>query len=371
MLLSFVYVLFSFSYAVFSFGYVLFSFRYVPFPLFALFMRSFYVLSLCALFMRSFYVLFLCALFMCSFYALFLMRSLYSLFLCALIMCSLYALFLCALFMCCFYAHFSCAHFMHFFYALFSCAILMCSFHKCLAILRMHKKYYCIKVNMADNKMDNVLKKLGLSHYRERFFEEKISTDRNAIMSLRIECSTFGLCTPQRAVETNKFVIPKILIENLIDDGFSVKEMSNILCVPERTALRRMVEYGLTIRNFPSISDDQLDSDVLALKNDYPFCGETILRELLKGRGIIIQRFQLRDSMHPVSEVGIQSRRNGRLKTRVYNVKGANHLWYIDTNHKLVKWYLIIFGTIDNYIRLPVSWNALVIIRLLQSWDAV
>ena len=104
-------------------------------------------------------------------------------------------------------------------------------------------------------------------------------------MSLRIECSTFGLCTPQRAVGTNKFVIPKILIENLIDDGFSVKEMSNILCVPERTALRRMVEYGLTIRNFPSISDDQLDSDVLALKNDYPFCGKNILRELLKREG--------------------------------------------------------------------------------------
>ena len=67
-------------------------------------------------------------------------------------------------------------------------------------------------------------------------------------MSLRIECSTFGLCTPQRAVGTNKFVIPKILIENLIDDGFSVKEMSNILCVSERTVLRRMVEYGLTQR---------------------------------------------------------------------------------------------------------------------------
>ena len=62
-------------------------------------------------------------------------------------------------------------------------------------------------------------------------------TDHNAIMSLRIECSTFGLCTPQRAVGTNKFAIPKILIENLIDDGFSVKEMSNILCVSERTVL--------------------------------------------------------------------------------------------------------------------------------------
>ena len=73
---------------------------------------------------------------------------------------------------------------------------------------------------MADDKMDDSLKKLGLSDHRARFVEEKITTnigcylwredflklgltDRNAIMSLRIECSTFGLCTPQRAIETN------------------------------------------------------------------------------------------------------------------------------------------------------------------------
>ena len=145
--------------------------------------------------------------------------------------------------------------------------------------------------------MDDVLNKLGISDDRAIFVKEKISTDivcylsiedffkvrltdRNDISSLRIECSTFGLCTSQRAVETKKFVIPKILIENLIDDGFSVKEMCNILCVSERTVLRRMVEYGLKIRNFFNISDDQLDSDVLVLTNDYPFCGEI--------RGIII-----------------------------------------------------------------------------------
>ena len=115
-----------------------------------------------------------------------------------------------------------------------------------------------------------------------------------------------------------------------------------------------MVEYGLIIRNFSNISDEQLDS-VLALTNDYPFCGEPILRELLKGRRIIIQRYRFRDSMHRVSEVGIQFRRKGRPKRRVYNVKGANYPWHIDTNHKLVKWYLIIFWAIDGYSRLPVS----------------
>ena len=45
-----------------------------------------------------------------------------------------------------------------------------------------------------------------------------------------------------------------------------------------------------------------------------------------------------------LTKVGIQSSRKGRLKRRVYNLKGANHLWHIDTDHKLVKWYLIIFG---------------------------
>ena len=183
-------------------------------------------------------------------------------------------------------------------------------------------------------------------------------------MSLRIECSTFGLCTPPRAVETNKFVIPKILIENLIDDGFSVKEMSNILCVRKSSKTygavwlknQRFFQYFWWPTRF------QL---VLVLTNDYSFCGETILRELFKGREIIIQHYRFRDSMHHVSEAGIQSRRKGRLKRRVYNVKGANHLWYIDTNHKLVKWYLIIFGQLTVIVGWPYHWNALAMIKLL------
>ena len=100
--------------------------------------------------------------------------------------------------------------------------------------------------------MDNVLKKLSLPAYRVRLVEEKVLTnivcylsiedflklgfsDRNAVMSLRIECLTFGLCTPQMAVRTNKFVITKVLVK--IDDVFSVKQMSNILCVSERIVL--------------------------------------------------------------------------------------------------------------------------------------
>ena len=109
-----------------------------------------------------------------------------------------------------------------------------------------------MQTNIENDKMDNVLKKLCLPAYTVRLVEEKVLTnivcylsiedflklgfsDRNAVMSFRIECLTFGLCTPQMAVKTNKFVITKVLVK--IDDVFSVKQMSNILCVSERTVL--------------------------------------------------------------------------------------------------------------------------------------
>ena len=37
-------------------------------------------------------------------------------------------------------------------------------------------------------------------------------------------------------------------------------------------------------------SDNQLDLEVLALTNDYPFCGKIMLRELLKDRGFNVEK---------------------------------------------------------------------------------
>ena len=78
--------------------------------------------------------------------------------------------------------------------------------------------------------MEEILKKLDLSSHSVRFVEEKMSTDivrklsikdlhnlginvRNAIMSLRIACSTFGSYTPRRGCHTNRLVIPKIFLK--------------------------------------------------------------------------------------------------------------------------------------------------------------
>ena len=158
-----------------------------------------------------------------------------------------------------------------------------------------------------DAKIKEILKKIDLSAHSVKFVKEKISpdivcklskedlhnvgvNDRNAIMSLRMACSTFGSYTPRRGCHTNKFVIPRIFLENLIQEGFTVREISAIAGVSERTIYRRMEEYDLKIRDFSRVSDNQLDLEVLALTNDYPFCGEIMLRELLKDRGFNVEK---------------------------------------------------------------------------------
>lgn len=65
-----------------------------------------------------------------------------------------------------------------------------------------------------------------------------------------------------------------------------------------------------------------------------------------------VQRFRLRVCLKRLDSYGISERKRRRLKRRVYNVIGPNHLWHIDTNHKLIRWHFVICGGIDGFSRL-------------------
>ena len=88
---------------------------------------------------------------------------------------------------------------------------------------------------------------------------------------------------------------------------------------------------------------------------EFPYCGELLLKVLLKNKETIVKRSRLRDSIHRVDEAGVSLRKKRKLKRKVNNVKAPNKLWHTNTNHKLVKWYVIIFGAVDRFSRLPVS----------------
>ena len=115
--------------------------------------------------------------------------------------------------------------------------------------LRLHMRvcYALIQANVeVDAKMEEILKKLDLSAHSVRFVEEKISpdivcklsienfhnlviNDRSAIMSLGTACSTFGSYTPKRGCHSNKFVIPEIFFENLIQEGKFTDACQNMI----------------------------------------------------------------------------------------------------------------------------------------------
>ena len=222
--------------------------------------------------------------------------------------------------------------------------------------------------------MASILKRQNLSNLTEVFEKEKITPDvvpllsasemkqlgvsnSSDMMSLRMECSIYGKRKPRRnrlGSGAPEFNIPKSILENHLEEGFKIKEIASMLSVSESTIYRRMQSYGLSSQDFSNVSDEELDNHITELSKDFPFCGEGMLKFLLQERGIKVQRMRLRDSIHRVDEEGVRERKKGTLQRRVYNVKGPNHLWHIDTNHKLVRWNFIIIGGIDGYSRLPV-----------------
>jgi hypothetical protein len=105
---------------------------------------------------------------------------------------------------------------------------------------------------------------------------------------------------------------------------------------------------------FSNITDDELDKVLSDITKEFPHSGEGLLKQVLIGRKIKVKRWRLSESLHRVDSEGIAQRKRGRLSRRVYSVQGPNHLWHVDTNHKLIRWNLVIIGGIDGFSRLPV-----------------
>lgn len=209
----------------------------------------------------------------------------------------------------------------------------------------------------------------------ERFDAEKITPDlvgklslnemkelgvqnRSDMMTLRLECMKYGSDKPQRISQNEcgapQFDIPKCVLECYVEQDFQIEEIAKILSVSPSTVYRRMRKYGLSKMDFTVISDEDLDREIDHITREFPHCGEGMVKQILLTKNIKVQRWRLRESLHRVDDEGIACRRRGRLQRRVYHVQGPNHLWHIDTNHKLIRWNLIVLGGIDGFSRLPV-----------------
>ena len=80
-------------------------------------------------------------------------------------------------------------------------------------------------------------------------------------MSFHVYSSKYGRYTPQKlSIQSDalKFNIPNYMLENFLEKGFKIKEISGIICVAKRTTYRQVSEYNLSKTNFKNDSGADL-----------------------------------------------------------------------------------------------------------------
>lgn len=89
------------------------------------------------------------------------------------------------------------------------------------------------------------------------------------------------------------------------------------------------------------------------IKKDMPHAGYRLVKGTLQARGFRVQWERVRASMHRVDTVGILCRMTqlGCVVRRTYSVSGPKSLAHVDTNHKLVRYNIVIFGGVDGFSR--------------------
>ena len=147
-----------------------------------------------------------------------------------------------------------------------------------------------------------------------------------------------------------KYVITKEQIETLRDTGMNWKSVAQVLRISERTLFRRREEFNMDDK-FSDITDTDLRNTIHCILQQTPFVGETYVRRGLVARKIFVPRHRVRECLNLLDPVGRTMRRRFAIQRRQYNVAAPNHLWHIDSNHKLIQWKFVVHGCIDGNSR--------------------
>ncbi|XP_067282440.1 uncharacterized protein [Pseudorasbora parva] len=143
-------------------------------------------------------------------------------------------------------------------------------------------------------------------------------------------------------------------LTHLIELGLPVKTIATLLGVSRATLFRRMAENNLSVRAlYSTFTDEELDALVTEVKNSMPDAGYRMVRGALLAQGHRVQWDRVCASMHRVDSVGVLSRMTNLrcIAQRRYSVPHPKYMVHIDTNHKLIRYNMVIFGGIDGYSR--------------------
>ncbi|XP_076858392.1 uncharacterized protein LOC143512217 isoform X1 [Brachyhypopomus gauderio] len=148
---------------------------------------------------------------------------------------------------------------------------------------------------------------------------------------------------------------------SLLSSALPLESLGKLYGVSRRTLHRRMKEHGLSVRGcYSKISDDELDLVVRSIKSRMPHAGYRLVKGELLARGHRVQWDRVKATMHRVDGAGILARmiQLGFVARRSYCVPAPLSLVHVDTNHKLIRFNIVIFGGIDGFSRRILYLNA-------------
>ena len=145
-----------------------------------------------------------------------------------------------------------------------------------------------------------------------------------------------------------KCYIPREHLEYLIEYGFKASDISKMLCLCDKTGYRRLEEYGISMQmNYTQITEPELN-DLITwnIEHKFPNSGYKSMGVHLLARGVKVQDSRFREAMRRTDSEGTAVRAMELWAThrREYNiVKEPLSLWYMDGNHKVIRWVTFFF----------------------------
>ena len=149
-------------------------------------------------------------------------------------------------------------------------------------------------------------------------------------------------------------MIPKSQLENFLKLKNPIAAIAREFDVSRHLIYKAIQEYQIEYEKFTSESQPEIETAVVASKQQHANAGEAIIQGHLSSMGVHVQRHKIRRAIHAVDPEGVEERKQKPIKRRVYSVPCPNYIWHIDGNHKLVRWRFVIHHGIDGFSRLVV-----------------
>ena len=108
----------------------------------------------------------------------------------------------------------------------------------------------------------------------------------------------------KKSIGRPKLCLSKDQIEFLLSIRVTKNQISRMLGVSTRTITRRMDEYNLASVEFSDLTDQELDSIVTKIHQQFPQSGYRQVLAVLNSQGIFVRERRLRASLQRVDQLG-------------------------------------------------------------------